>query len=389
MSELLIKLFQKKYKNGANREKFGAFAGAVGLFCNILLFAVKLAVGLLSASLSIIADAVNNLSDAGASLVTLLGFKLAQKPADKEHPFGHARIEYLSGVIIALAIMLLGVELLKSSFRKIISPAPVEFSIITFCVLGFAVAVKLWMMLFYHKIAKIIESSTLTAAAGDSRNDIVTTMSVLLASLAQYFWGFQIDGWVGAGVAVFILISGIGILKDALSPLLGEAPSTELMEKLENKILSYDGVLDIHDLMVHSYGPARRFATVHVEMNASDDPLHSHGVLDNIERDVEQHLGVKLVIHLDPVIIDDEELNGIKSKLNAGVRGIDPSLSIHDLRIARTHDHTNLFFDVAVPSGYNGGNDDLTQLIKQAVKAIDPTYFAVLEIDRNYQASLD
>ncbi len=388
MSAFLLNWYDKKHP-GASRESHGAFAGLVGLLCNIVLFGFKLAVGLLSGSVSIVADAVNNLSDAGASIVTMLGFRLAQKPADKEHPYGHSRIEYLSGAVIALVILVLGAELLKSSIQKIITPEPVAFSVAAFAVLAGAMAAKLWMLLFYRRASLRLQSTSLRAASDDSRNDVITTGVVLVAAAVQAVTGAQIDGWAGAAVAVFILVSGIGILKDALSPLLGEAPRAELLHALEQKIRSYDGVLGLHDLMVHSYGPEHLFATAHVEMSASADPMYTHGILDNIERAVEQTLGVKLVIHLDPVAPDDDTLRDIRARLTAGVREIDPVLSIHDLRVAYTHDHTNLFFDVAAPSGYTGDSEQLRRFVSAKVQELDPTYYAVFEIDRNYQASLD
>lgn len=372
----------------SDREGLGALAGGIGLGANLFLSLIKLAAGILSRSVSVVAEAVNNLSDAGASVVTLIGFHMAKKPADKEHPYGHARIEYMSGAVIGIAILLVGVELLKSSVGKIIAPEAADFSALTFAVLAVSVLVKLWMRGFYRKTARLIGSSSLEAAADDSRNDIITSLAVFASALIETFTGYKIDGWIGAGVAVFILISGVGILKNASSPLLGEAPSRELHDRLRDLILSHDGVLDYHDLLIHSYGPSQVFATVHVEMSALDDPMHSHGILDHIERDAKNELGVNLVIHLDPVAVDDERLNELHAALGAILSKIDAALSFHDLRLVRTHDHTNLVFDVAVPGGYTGSLETLRRLIEQGVHTeIGAAYYAVPEFDRNYECT--
>lgn len=387
LSDFLIRRYQTRH-GGRDREGLGAFAGAVGLGANLFLSLIKLAAGVLSRSVSVIAEAVNNLSDAGASVVTLIGFKMARKPADKEHPYGHARIEYMTGAVIGIVILLVGVELMKSSVNKILTPAAADFSALTFAVLAVSVLVKLWMRIFYRKTARLIGSSSLEAAADDSRNDILTSLAVLASAAVETLTGLPVDGWVGAGVAVFILISGVGILKNASSPLLGEAPSRELHDKLRDLILSHDGVLGYHDLLIHSYGPSQIFATVHVEMSAKDDPMHSHGVLDHIERDAKNDLGVHLVIHLDPVAVDDERLNELHAALGGILAKIDGSLSFHDLRLVRTHDHTNLVFDVAVPGGYGDSLKTLRSLIEQGVHTeIGAAYFAVPEFDRNYEST--
>ena len=385
MSDFLINLYEKRHK-GSNgmREGLGAFAGIIGLGCKLLLFAFKLFIGLVSSSVSIIADAVNNLSDAGASIMTLLGFKIAKKPADKEHPYGHARVEYMAGMFIAIAIILVGGSLLRSSVEKILSPSPVLLGTATFVVLGGSVLVKLWMMLFYKKTAKHISSTALLASAEDSRNDVITTSAVLAGALVQYISGVDIDGWVGSAVAAFILISGISLIRDTMSPLLGEAPSEELVNGLRGLIMSYEGVLGMHDLMIHSYGPSNRFATVHVEMSAGADPLYLHGVLDNIERAAQSTLDVKLCIHLDPVAPAGEKDADAAKRLIDFVGTIDERLSIHDLRIVKTHDHVNFIFDVAVPSTYKGDTAALREKLEAQVTAIDPSYYPVIEIDRNY-----
>ncbi|MEA5051054.1 MAG: cation diffusion facilitator family transporter [Oscillospiraceae bacterium] len=383
MGALLLKAFEKG-RTDRPRESYGIFAGTVGLFCNLLLFGLKILVGILSSSVSIIADAVNNLSDAGSSAVTLLGFRLAKKPADKEHPFGHARVEYMSSALIAIVILLIGGELLKTSIEKILSPQSVVITPATMAVLAAAIGVKFFMRGFYLRVADRINSTPLRAAAQDSSNDVFTTVGVLAGAAVQYLTNLRIDGWIGAGVAVFILVSGVCILRDALSPLLGEAPPDALVDGIYRAILGYDGVLGLHDLVVHSYGPDRIFATVHVEMSASLDPLYCHGVLDNIERDMEKAFGVKLVIHLDPVAPHDEEYEKIRSAVMIAVKTIDPSLSIHDFRTVRTHDHTNVIFDVAAPAGCTSDTEDIRARVCAAVASLDESYYPVVDIDRNY-----
>lgn len=385
MSELLLKLYEKKSRDNS-REGYGIFAGAVGLALNIILFAFKIAVGVISSSISVIADAVNNLSDAASSAVTLIGFKMSKKPADKEHPFGHARVEYMSSAVIAIVILVIGAELLKSSIKSIVRPELVAISPVTLIVLAFAMAIKLFMMFFYRTVGKRINSVSLFASATDSRNDVFMTAAVLVGAAVQLFFKVEVDGYIGALVAVFILISGISILKDSLSPLLGEAPSEELIDNIYGDIVAFDGVLGIHDLVVHSYGPARIFATVHVEMSAKGDPLYCHGVLDNIERSVKKKHGVDLVIHLDPVSEHDEEYTKIKEAVKEAVKTVDERLAIHDFRIARTHDHLNLIYDVEVPSDCKTRDEELEESIIAAVKKVNKSYYSVLNVDRNYRS---
>lgn len=384
MSELLLKQYEKKTRD-KSREGYGIFAGAVGLIFNLILFGFKIAVGVLSSSISVIADAVNNLSDAASSAVTLFGFKMSKKPADKEHPFGHARVEYMSSAVIAIVILLIGAELLKSSVENIINPEAVLISPVTLIVLAVAILVKLFMAGFYRKVGKRINSVSLFASATDSRNDVFMTAGVLIGAAVQYIFKVEIDGYIGAVVAVFILVSGFSILKDSLSPLLGEAPSEELIDSIYGEIVGYEGVLGIHDLVVHSYGPARIFATVHVEMSAKENSLFCHGVLDNIERNVKKKLGVDLVIHLDPVSERDEEYNRILDEVKTAVTSVDSRLAIHDFRISKTHDHINLIYDVEVPSDLKTGDTELEEAIIKRVKEKSPNYYSVLNVDRNYR----
>lgn len=386
MTKLLLKLFLKnKDETTVSREAYGAFAGAVGMVCNILLALFKIAAGWLSGSISIVADGVNNLSDAASSVVTLAGFRMSQKPADREHPYGHARMEYMAGMFIAVAIILVGFELLRSSVEKILTPAAVAFAPITFVILGISVVVKWWMRTFYKGLGKKIGSTTLSVAADDSRNDVITTLVVLVGAAVQHFTGLMLDGWLGCAVAVFILVSGVLSVKETMSPLLGEAPSDALVSDIYGHITGQAEVLGVHDLLVHAYGPGRQFATVHVEMDAAADPLVSHGIIDNIERAVERDTGVRLVIHLDPITPHDPETEALARQIDAMLKDIDADLSAHDLRIARTHDHTNIIFDVGAPSRYTGDTAALQARIGEAVRQLGDGYYPVVVIDRNYR----
>ncbi|MDD4850357.1 MAG: cation diffusion facilitator family transporter, partial [Gemmiger sp.] len=288
-------------RSHAGRAAIGRFASVVGIGCNAVLFAAKLAIGLLSGSLSIAADAVNNLSDASSSVISLLGFKMGAKPADAEHPYGHGRYEYLAGLSVAVLIMVIGVELLKSSIDKILAPTPVQFTVWTVVVLGFSILLKGWMMAFNHKMGLRIHSETLLATAADSRNDVITTAAVLAAALLSRWTGVELDGWMGLAVAVFILCSGFGLVRDTLDPLLGRAPDEDEVQEIRKAIMAYPGVMGTHDLLIHDYGPGRQFASVHVEMRADADPLRTHAVVDGIERDFMRERGLNLVVHMDPM----------------------------------------------------------------------------------------
>ncbi len=384
MSAIIKRMFTNPDGSLKPRENCGALIGAVGLACNIVLCAAKMVAGLISGSVSIVADAVNNLSDAGASAVTLLSFKIAKKPADKEHPYGHARVEYLAGALIAVVILMLGIELVKTSVQKIIEPVAAEVSALVFAILICSISVKAGMAILYKNACKMIKSGTLEAASDDSRNDVFTTAGVLVGAVVQYLWGFKVDGYVGAFVALFILWSGIKLLKDALQPLIGTAPPQELVVSIQGLLGECPEIFGIHDLIVHSYGPGREFASVHAEMSAEADAMLSHGIIDNIERRAEDELGVKLVIHFDPIDDDDETRNAVYLQVEKIVKDIDENLSIHDLRIVKAHDHMNIVFDVAVAWEYKGELEDLRRLITAGIKALDENYYAVVELDRSY-----
>lgn len=384
MTKLLLRLFVKNYRNTDDpkvRGAYGRLAGLVGLVCNLLLFAGKLVAGTLAGSVSVTADAVNNLSDASSSLVTLFGFKLAERPADEEHPYGHARMEYLSGLLVAVLILVIGVELAKSSVEKILHPEAVEFSVLTLCVLIASILVKLWMCLFCKKLGKAIDSTALEATAADSRNDVITTSAVLLGLLAGHFFRWRIDGWVGVLVAVFILLSGWSIAKETISPLLGKQADRELVRRISDLVLGHPKILGIHDLMVHDYGPGQCFATVHVEMDMHENPLVCHDILDDIERDALRELHVHLVIHYDPVVTDDVELNHMRALVEKKLKQLDPRLSMHDFRMVRGPQHTNLIFDLAVPFDLSGKTTELKRRIDECVQFEDHKYYTVITFD--------
>ncbi len=389
MTKLLLRLFVRDSENTqspAVRGRYGKLAGIVGIVCNLLLFAGKLLAGVLSGSIAITADAVNNLSDASSSLVTLLGFKLAERPADEEHPYGHARFEYLSGLAVAALILIIGVELGKSSFEKILAPAPVDFSYLTLGILVASIMLKLWMSLFCRSLGKRIDATPLLATAADSRNDVITTTAVLAGCLVSHFCGWHIDGYLGVIVALFIIWSGCGIAKKTISPLLGEKASPELAEHISDLILSHEKILGIHDLMVHDYGPGQCFASVHAEMSALEDPLICHDIIDDIERDAMRELRVHLVIHYDPIVTDDEELNRMRELVTAALREESAEISTHDFRMVRGPGHTNLIFDMAIPFSMAGRKAELKATVDACVKREGKQYYTVITFDEGKQA---
>lgn len=360
MTMLLLRLFVKDTDTPDGRARVGALAGAVGIGCNLLLFLGKVIVGTLSGSVAIAADGWNNLSDAAASIVTLLGFRFSRKPADAHHPYGHARAEYLSGLCVAVLILFIGVELAKSSVSKIFAPEPVDFSTVTFWVLAASIAMKLWMSRFVGKLGKQIGSGTLAATAADSRNDVIATAAVLVSLLAGRYLHIQIDGWAGLAVAGFILWSGYGIARETVSILLGESADRELVEKLQDMVLGHEGILGIHDLLVHDYGPGRCFASAHVELSAEEDPLICHEIIDHLECDALRELNVHLVIHHDPVAVNDAEWGRLRVLVEQVVHGVDERLSVHSFRLVRGRGMPRLVFDLAVPYGMDQEHVRLT-----------------------------
>ena len=381
MTNLLLRLFVKgheKIQDPRVRSAIGSLSGIVGICCNVLLFLMKLIVGTLSGSVSITADAMNNLSDASGSIVTLIGFRVADKPADEHHPYGHARAEYLSGLAVAVLILFIGFELAKSSVEKILHPTPVAFSLVTAGVLIASIAVKLWMSLFNRTLGKRIDSTTLLATAADSRNDCVATSAVLLAAIAEQLLNIPIDGFIGLAVAAFILYSGWNLAKDTISPLLGENADPELREKIVDYIEAQPKVLGYHDLMVHDYGPGQRFASLHVEMDHREDPMDCHELIDDMERECLRSHNVHLVIHYDPVITDDPELQRLKEEATRLLRQQDERLSLHDFRMVQGKRHMNLVFDVALPNDLLGKKKEIRQYVEDRLNEEGPMVYHVI-----------
>ena len=384
MTDILLRLFIKNYEdtqNPAVRSAIGKLAGLTGIVCNCLLTVLKLVIGLLVGSMAIIADGVNNLSDAASSLTTLLGFRMAQRPADKQHPYGHARYEYLSGLAVAALILLIGAELVKSSIAKIINPQPIDISAVTIALLAASVAVKLWMSGFYKALGKKINSTALYATSVDSRNDVISTCAVLLGCLVNYLFALNIDGYVGLAVAIFILYSSIGIAKDTISPLLGQQADEEMVDKITELVLSHEKVLGLHDLLVHDYGPGRCYASAHVELSADEDPMACHDIIDDIECDVLEKMNVHFVIHYDPVVMNDAEQNEMRRTVGEIIRELNPAFSIHDFRIVRGSAQSKLVFDLGVPYSMIEKKKEIKERIDAALNERGKKYITIIRFD--------
>ena len=385
MTKLLLCLFVKNYKDpsdAAVRGRIGKMSGMVGILCNLVLFAFKLVVGTISGAVSITADAMNNLSDATSAVVTLVGFKLAEKPADADHPYGHARYEYLSGLAVAALIVVIGVELAKASFEKILHPADVVFSLPVCIVLVLSIGMKLWMSLFNRYLGKHINSTTLTATSADSRNDAISTTAVLVAGVVGTAFGWKIDGWMGMAVALFILYSGAMLAKETISPLLGENASPELREQITVLVGNVPQVLGYHDLMVHDYGPGQRFASMHVEMDQKADPLECHEIIDNLERACLETMGVHLSIHYDPVVTGDEEMDRLRLVLLQLLQQQDDRIAIHDFRMVRGQEYSNLIFDVELPAELLSCQNAIHRKLDEDLAQAEPhKYYTVITFD--------
>ena len=380
----LLRFFTKGKdpKDPAARAAIGKLSGFVGILCNLLLAAGKLSVGILAGAVSVTADALNNLTDAASSIVTLIGFKLAEKPADSEHPYGHARFEYLSGLGVAALIIVIGFELAKSSLDKILHPAAVDVSPVLLIVLIASMAVKLWMCLFNRRLGKFIDSTTLMATAADSRNDVIATGAVLAAALIEKLTALPVDGYMGMAVALFILYSGADLARQTVSPLLGEAASPELREQIVRVLDGNDRVLGWHDLMVHDYGPGQRFATIHVEMDQKEDPLVCHEIIDDLERLCYEKHKVHLVIHYDPVVTDDPNIQAMKQEVLQILAAVDGRISVHDFRMVRGENHSNLIFDIAMPHEMSHRKAELQSLLNETLsKNHRTTYHTVITFD--------
>ena len=350
------------------RGKIGKMSGAVGMAANITLFILKLIAGILAGSVSIMADALNNLSDATSSVVTLLGFKLAERPADADHPYGHARYEYLSGLAVSAIVVVIGFELAKTSVEKIIHPAATEFSAVTVAVLVASIGMKLWMTGFNRKLGKLIQSKTLEATAADSRNDCLATGAVLAAGLLERATSWKVDGIMGLAVAIFILYSGWNLMKETVSQLLGERADPNLCRQIADYVTASEKVLGYHDLMVHDYGPGRCFASVHVEMDKDEDPLHCHEIIDEMERKCLHDHGVHLVVHYDPVVTNDPELDRMRNLVTENLQVKDERLSVHDFRMTYGGDRTTLIFDVTLPEELQGQETSIQTAVEAALR---------------------
>lgn len=378
MTELLLKIF---VRDRGSHASVGKFAGAVGIVCNIILTLGKLAVGALAGSVSVIADGMNNLSDAASSAVTLFGFRLSERPADRDHPYGHGRYEYIAGTVVAAMILAIGVELAKTSVEKIFSPEPISVTAPLAATLLLSVAVKLWLSRFYGSLGKMIGSETLFASSADSRNDVISTAAVLIGCGVEFFFHVNIDGYVGLLVAVFITASGVGIARDAVSPLIGKRADTMLTDEIERIILSHGGVLGMHDLLVHDYGPGRIYASAHVELDAGRDVMYCHNVIDGIEREIAERTGVEMVLHVDPVVTDDAEQNEAEALIASIIKGLDPEYSMHDFRIARGAGAPTLVFDLAVPYGQMEEREHIEKMIGAAISASGKNYKTQIRFD--------
>lgn len=388
MTELLVKLFIKDKDNVSDskvRGQYGVLSGLVGIAVNILLCVAKFVVGMVTKSIAITADAVNNLSDAGSSAVTVFGFKMSSRPADEDHPFGHGRIEYITAMVVSFIIMFMGFELGIQSVGKIRSPEDVSFNLVGAVIIGVSILGKVWLALFNRKLGKKINSPAMSAVVADSLSDIAATSVTLIALvLSNFFPKLHIDGWLGILVACFVLKAGFEIFKDTLGALIGQPPTKELVKELENKIMSYDNVAGIHDLMLHNYGPDRFFGSIHVEMPASLDVMIGHDIIDNIEHDIYSQMGIQLIIHYDPIETENETVRELKEYTANVIAGIDEKLAFHDFRIVEGHTHTNILFDLVVPYKYEKGRDELITEVTNKIREKYDYCFTVINVEHSF-----
>ena len=396
MNLRILSLFVRDYENTGDprvRERCASVAGIVGIASNIFLSIIKVIIGIITKSISITADAVNNLTDAGSSIITLIGFRLASKPADAKHPYGHRRIEYITGLIVSMVITILGVQFLINSVKSLFSEPETVYTPITFVILAISIVVKLWQNRFYVTVGRHIDSTTLIATASDSRNDVLTTSAVLVGAVISKLTNLNLDGWLGCAVALFIIYSGVSLIIETSNPLLGLAPSSEFIKSIGDRIMSYDGILGYHDLVVHNYGPGRCFASVHAEVPAERDILESHDIIDNIEFDFLRETGIHLVIHLDPVVTGDPEVSRLHEEVELIIKEISSELhcelTMHDFRVVKGQTHTNLLFDIAVPFDSKLSDASLRELIENKIKQLSPTYNAVITCDRSYVSTTE
>ncbi|MDD4564471.1 MAG: cation diffusion facilitator family transporter [Eubacteriales bacterium] len=387
MRKFLIRTFIKDYekvKNVRVRERYGILAGVVGIITNLILSASKIVIGLLVNSIAIIADGTNNLADMASSAITLIGFKMAAKPSDIEHPYGHARFEYLTGLVVSFLILIIGFKLLTASFDKILEPDPLQFSYITVIVLILAIGIKIWQTRFNLKTGEEIDSSALKSTGMDSRNDVISTTAVLISVILGKITGLQLDGYMGLLVALFVMSSGIQLIKETSSPLLGKAPDPELVREIEERICEEDAVLGIHDLVVHDYGPGRIFASVHIEVDAYDDLIYSHDIIDNIERTLSEDLGIHLVAHMDPLETRDPLTQTLNEKVSDILDPLDGIVGFHDLRVVAGYSHTNIIFDIVISPECKLTETYIRDYVESELQLIDNNYYVVITFDQSY-----
>ena len=396
MNLRILSLFVRDYKNTGDprvRERCASVAGIVGIASNLLLSIMKVIIGIITKSIAITADAVNNLTDAGSSIITLIGFRLASKPADAKHPYGHRRIEYITGLIVSMVITILGVQFFLNSVESLFSEPETTYTPVTFAILAVSVVIKLWQNRFYVAVGRHIDSATLIATASDSRNDVLTTSAVLVGAIISKLTNLNLDGWLGCAVALFIIYSGVSLIIETSNPLLGLAPSSEFIKSIGDRIMSYEGILGYHDLVVHNYGPGRCFASVHAEVPAERDILESHDIIDNIEFDFLRETGIHLVIHLDPVITGDPEASRLHEEVELIIKEISSELhcelTMHDFRVVKGQTHTNLLFDITVPFDSKLSDSALRELIEAKIKQLSPSYNAVITCDRSYVSTTE
>jgi len=382
LSKLLIK-DHKNFSSPVVRLRYGMLCGAVGIFFNILLFTGKLIAGMVTKSIGITADAFNNLSDAGSATITLVGFRLSEQKADKEHPFGHGRFEYIAGLIVSMAILLMGFELAKTSIEKILHPEPIVFSFLALGMLVISILTKLYMFFYNRGIGKKIDSAAMRATAMDSFSDVTATSVVLLSMLSGKWTGWMIDGYAGLAVALFIGYTGIRAAKETVSPLLGQPPTKEFVEEIERIVLAHDGVIGVHDLVVHDYGPGRRMISLHAEVPADGDMIHLHDAVDNLEKLLRKECGCEAVIHMDPVETNNQETNRLRTETEKILTNLDERLTLHDFRVVAGPTHTNLVFDVVVPFGLPKSDEAVKKEISERIHAMDKKYYAVIEVDKS------
>lgn len=385
MTHILLKLFVKNCDNPKDpkvRHAYGVLSSTVGILLNILLAILKLTAGVLTASIAITADALNNLSDAGSQVISLISFKMAAKPADRDHPFGHARIEYVASMIVSFIILTIGAELFKTSIQSIFAPVEINFGVLSAIILSVSIILKLWLALFNRKIAKRINSSVIRATAADSLADAAATSAVLISMLIFRFSGLNIDGYMGTVVSAFIFIAGIKILSETKNSILGSAPEPEVIEAIHKITKEYPEILGIHDMIVHNYGAGNTMASLHAEVDGSANVFITHDVIDNLEKRLYSELGVRATVHMDPIVTDDERVNALRAQVLAAVRGINDSFSIHDFRFVEGKTHTNLIFDICAPFEVKMTDAEIENAVAVAIKSINENYFAVITIDR-------